>query len=69
MSEEISFRIDKDKWVRLCETKGFDDVLVRAARINPKIQVVPDTGRDRAQQTDAHGFVRIRPKREFDIKY
>ncbi len=67
MSEEISFRIDKDRWLRLCEKPGFDDILIRAARINPKIRVVPDTSKDRAQQTDARGFVRIRQKREYDF--
>ena len=58
---EITFRVDNDKWIRICE-KIHDKILVRASKIG-KIYVFPDTHRDKTQQIDVEGFVRIKPKR------
>lgn len=64
-SDECSVRIDSNGWFRLCEL-DIDKWLVRAANIGDP-RVVPDTGRDQAQETSVEGFVRVKPKREWDV--
>jgi len=63
---KIVFRIDKSRWIRICEVIS-DKILLKANRIG-KQHVVPDTHKDKTRQVDAEGFVRIRPKRIWDIK-
>ena len=68
VEDNITYRIDKERWVRVCEKYPDNTpILVRANDIDKK-RVVPDTARDKAQQTTCRGFVRIRPKQEYDIK-
>lgn len=65
--ERISVIRDSEGWLRVCEPFSGRPMLVRAKAIDPKIKVVPDTGMHRAQQTTARGFVRVRPKTEYEI--
>ena len=65
MSDNISIRVDSDKWFRLCEI--CDKWIVRANTIK-KPRTVPDTARDRTNQCAVEGFVRVRPAREFEIQ-
>lgn len=64
-SDEISFGVDNEGWIRLCEISN--KWLFIANKFNKK-GVVSDSGKDRAQQYDAEGYVRGRPKREWDLK-
>lgn len=63
-SQKISFGIDKNMWIRLCEK--CDKWLFRANYFGKK-KIQPDTASDKTQQIDAEGFVRARPKREWDL--
>ena len=62
---KITYRIDSKGWVRVCEQHK-DKILIRANRFG-KPHKVPDTHKDKSQQLDAEGFVRIRPKRTWDF--
>lgn len=64
-SSTVEVRIDSNDWLRLCEL-DVDKWLIRANKIGDK-RVVPDTGKDRCQELSVEGFVRARPKREWDV--
>lgn len=65
--ENINVRIDSKGWYRICECFEDDKFLIRANHISKSI-VVPDTARDKTQEAKVKGFVRIRPKRTFNIR-
>lgn len=62
----VSFRVDKNSWIRICEVFKNQKILLRANHIG-KIVVQPDTAKDKTQQIESYGFVRIRPKRDFVV--
>ena len=62
--DRVTIRKDND-W--LCLYDLYKKILIRCSRFG-KEHVVNDTARDRAQQRDAEGFIRIRPKVEYEIK-
>ncbi len=68
--ETVSFKVIRDQWVLLSPINrgqgSIDDWVIRANKFG-KPRVVPDTGRDKTQEIFCSGFVRARPKREFDL--
>ena len=65
LEDKIILRKDENNWI--CVYDLFKKILIRCSRFGREC-VVPDTGRDKAQQRDAEGFIRIRTKREYEIK-
>ena len=55
----------KDRWLMLCHLSN--RWMIRCNRFGKK-RVVSDSGRDQAQENDAEGYVRIRPKRDWDLE-
>lgn len=68
ISDEFNDRIifRKDSNGVICVYDLYKKITIRCAKFG-KEHIVPDTGRDRAQQRDAEGFIRIWPKRVVDI--
>lgn len=63
--DRVTFRIDNEGWA--CIYDIVDKIFIRCRRFGKVHEGVPDTHLHRAQETDAEQFVRIRPKRIYDI--
>lgn len=63
LPDRIVLRKDENGWI--CAYDLFKKVIIRRSRFGRE-RVVNDTGRDKAQERDAEGFIRFRMKREYD---
>ena len=72
LPDSLTFHVQRDNWILLTNPKdgtgiSVDDWLIRANKIIIRNQPVSDTARDRTQEASCKGYVRARPKREFDL--
>ena len=72
LPSKVTFTVIRENWILLSpinpgQEKGVDDWFLRANKISERPKVVSDSHRDRTQEVIAKGFVRVKPKREFDI--